>query len=345
MRISRCPGWLLVAISCLPALSAQAVIHGLPMPGLATSTVRLQVQHEHYLRSLGTWETYDSVCSGVIVGRAPLTVLTAAHCLREARLEGSRELPLVHIAQSKQSGLSEVRLRHAYYRAYDEVAEDLTLDVAVLVFDAKVAPYVQSLAVVTDNALPERLLICGYGHAAKEAEIPQPRCAERPILQPDEDFSKVLPLAYQAQDEMLYLKSQAQFSYTRELQHDTDALLAVNRLNHQLQYDPRLEIPTVGDSGGPWLITSAQGQLGVYAITSLVERFYNQSPHWPFFDHDIPLLDYPYVAYGLRLGHPLVMNYLQYVRNSGADIRFVTKRAQTSLPLPTRLTSVQGQAK
>lgn len=324
MRLKPCVCALLLVAAWLPGTTALAVIHGLSMPALATATIRLQIQHEHYLRSLGTWEYYTSACSGVIVGRKPFTVLTAAHCLREVRLNGVRELPMVDVDPSQATGLSDVRLRQAYYRPYEDVADDLALDVAVLVFDAKVAPYVQALAVITDAALPEQLLICGYGRGANENDIQQPRCAERPILHPDEDFSKFLPITYQPQDEMLYIKSQAQFDYTRELVHNEDVLLAVNRLNHKGEYDPRIEMPTVGDSGGPWLRMTGQGQYGVYAITSLVERFYNQSTQWHFFDRNLPLLDYPYVAYGLRLGHPMVMNYLQFVRNSGADIQFVS---------------------
>lgn len=329
-------GLLLVA-AFLPTTMALAVIHGLPLPALATSTIRLQIQHEHYLRSLGTWEYYESICSAVIVGRKPLTVLTAAHCLREVRLAGGRELPMVQIAQSMQSGLSDVRLRQAYYRPYEDLADDLALDLAVLVFDAKVAAYVQPLEVVIDSETPETLLICGYGRASIEQEVQQPRCAERPVLRPDEDFSKVLPLAYQPQDEMLYIKSQAQFDYTRELVHNEDVLLAVNRLNDKREYDPRIEIPTVGDSGGPWLKMNAQGQYGVYAITSLVERFYNQSTQWRFFDRNTPLVDYPYVAYGLRLGHPMVMNYLQFVRNSGADMHFVWRKNENGGEYPHRV--------
>lgn len=312
-----------IALLLFPVTPAQAVIHGVSLPTIAVSTVKISIQHEHFLRSLGTWEYYDSVCSAVIVGRKPLTLLTAAHCLREARLNSSKNLPLVQVEFARESGLGELSLRQAFYRPYEDVAEDLTLDIAVLVFDGKVAAYVQPLSVISDVDVPDQLLICGYGKATAAPDLHHPRCAERPVLPPDADFSNILPAKYQPLDESLYLKSQVQFGYTHELLHEEDALLAINRLNHKMDYDPRLEMPTVGDSGGPWLRLNHQGQYGVYALTSLVERFYNKSLHWDFFNAEVPLTDYPYVAYGLRLGHPLVMNYLQYARNSGADIRFV----------------------
>lgn len=317
-------------------LSSQALIHGKPFPALAISTVKINIQHEHYLRSTSTWDYYDSMCSAVIVGRQPLTLLTAAHCLKEVRLTGPKDLPDVTIAQAQSLGIEALHLRQAFYRPYEEVSEDVTKDIAILVFDAELHSGIQPVRIHLKEKLPDSLMICGYGRGYQEEDTRQPRCAERALLRDLSDFYQVLPQTYEAMDEMLHIKSRAQFDYTKELVHAEKALLAVNRLGAQSRYDHHLAMPTVGDSGGPWMLLNARGQYELVAITSLVERFYNKSPHWSFFERDMPLSDFPYIAYGLKLNHPEVLGFLQYARNSGADIQFVLADPawETEVPSP-----------
>jgi hypothetical protein len=318
---------LVVCVGLTVGHSSQAVIHGLTFPGAAISTVKLSIQHAHFLQSAEKWEYYDSICSAAIVGLKPLTLLTAAHCLKEVRLTGPKDLPILSIAQPELLGIEEIKLRQAFYRPFEAVSEDLTQDVAVLVFDAKVQSAIQPLPIRLDDQLPEVLMICGYGRGYGEADTRHPRCGERKPVRDLSDFYQVLPKTYRDMDEMLHLQAQTQFLYTQELVHAEKALLAVNRLNEADQYDHTVPMPTVGDSGGPWLVINAKGQYELLAITSLVERFYNPSAHWPFFQKQVPLSEYPYVAYGLRLSHPEVLGFLQYAQHSGADIRF------TSAPL------------
>jgi hypothetical protein len=318
---------LVVCVGLTMGHSSQAVIHGLTFPGVAISTVKLSIQHAHFLQSAEKWEYYDSICSAAIVGLKPLTLLTAAHCLKEVRLTGPKDLPILSIAQPELLGIEEISLRQAFYRPFEAVSEDLTQDVAVLVFDAKVQSVIQPLPIRLDDQLPEVLMICGYGRGYGEADTRHPRCGERKPVQDLSDFYQVLPKTYRDMDEMLHLQAQTQFAYTQELVHAEKALLAVNRLNDMDEYDHTVPMPTVGDSGGPWLVINAKGQYELLAITSLVERFYNPSAHWPFFQKQVPLSEYPYVAYGLRLSHPEVLGFLQYAQHSGADIRF------TSAPL------------
>ncbi len=318
---------LVVCVGLTVGHSSQAVIHGLTFPGAAISTVKLSIQHAHFLQSTEKWEYYDSICSAAIVGLKPLTLLTAAHCLKEVRLTGPKDLPILSIAQPELLGIEEIKLSQAFYRSFEAVSEDLTQDVAVLVFDAKVQSAIQPLPIRLDDQLPEVLMICGYGRGYGEADTRHPRCGERKPVRDLSDFYQVLPKTYRDMDEMLHLQAQTQFLYTQELVHAEKALLAVNRLNEADQYDHTVPMPTVGDSGGPWLVINAKGQYELLAITSLVERFYNPSAHWPFFQKQVPLSEYPYVAYGLRLSHPEVLGFLQYAQHSGADIRF------TSAPL------------
>lgn len=319
--------WLTLLVFLWPA-STWALIHGETFPAQAISTLKINIQHAHFLHSTESWEYYDSVCSAIVVGVKPLTLITAAHCLREAKLGPADGLPDVSIAQADQLGLQGVKIRQTFYRPYEEVSEDITLDVAVLVFDAAVPENIQPLEIMQDETLPDELMICGYGRGYLEPDTRQPRCAERSIIQSVKDFTDILPAPYQLEDEMLHLKSRAQFEYTKELAHLDNVLLAVNRLNvNTSQYDQHLAMPTVGDSGGPWLALGPRGQYQLVAVTSLVERFYNKSPHWKFFERDVPLSDYPYIAYGLRLSHPVIISYLEYVKHSGADIRFARKES------------------
>ncbi|WP_232411445.1 MULTISPECIES: hypothetical protein [unclassified Methylophilus] len=321
---------LVVCMGLTIGHSSQAIIHGLTFPGMAISTVKLSVQHAHFLHSAEKWEYYDSICSAAIVGLKPLTLITAAHCLKEVRLTGAMSLPMLSIAQPELLGIEDISLKQVFYRPFEVVAEDLTQDVAVLVFEAKVTSLIQPLRIRLDDALPDLLMICGYGRGYGEADTRHPRCGERKPVRDLSDFYQVLPKAYREMDEMLHLQAQTQFAYTQELVHAEKALLAVNRLNEMDQYDHTIAMPTLGDSGGPWLVLNALGQYELLAITSLVERFYNPSAHWPFFQKQVPLSEYPYIAYGLRLSHPEVLGFLQYAQHSGADIQF------TSAPLLPR---------
>lgn len=318
---------LVVCLGLTVGHSTQAIIHGLTFPGMAISTVKLSIQHAHFLQSVEKWEYYDSICSAAIMGLKPLTLITAAHCLKEVRVSGPQSLPVLSIAQPELLGIEQITLKQAFYRPFEAVSEDLTQDIAVLVFDAKVNSLIQPLRIRLDDTLPDLLMICGYGRGYGEADTRHPRCGERKPLHDLSDFYQVLPKAYRDMDEMLHLQAQTQFAYTQELVHAEKALLAVNRLNEADQYDHTIPMPTVGDSGGPWLVLNAWGQYELLAITSLVERFYNPSANWPFFQKQVPLSEYPYIAYGLRLSHPEVLGFLQYAQHSGADIQF------TSAPL------------
>ena len=325
---------LVVCLGLTVGHSTQAIIHGLTFPGMAISTVKLSIQHAHFLQSVEKWEYYDSICSAAIVGLKPLTLITAAHCLKEVRVSGPQSLPVLSIAQPELLGIEQITLKQAFYRPFETVSEDLTQDIAVLVFDAKVQSLIQPLRIRVDDSLPDILMICGYGRGDSEADTRHPRCGERKPIRDLSDFYQVLPKAYREMDEMLHLQAQTQFAYTQELVHAEKALVAVNRLNELNQYDHTMPMPTVGDSGGPWLVLNAKGQYELLAITSLVERFYNPSAHWPFFQKQVPLSEYPYIAYGLKLSHPEVLGFLQYAQHSGADIKFTAAplRGHTDQP-------------
>lgn len=314
-------GYFIVLVSV--ANTCHALINGLHYPAETVSTVRLHIQHEHFLRSVSRWEYYDSFCSAVVVGVEPLTLITAAHCLKEVKLTGPKQLPELKIWHAESLGIEVTQIENAFYRPYEEVAENIALDIAVLVFDASVHQRIKPVTI--SKTLPSEetpLLLCGYGKSHLEIETMNPRCGQRFYLKDFINFETTLPLAYKSTDEMLYIKSESQFHYTKEIVSSPDALVAINRLNPQGNYDGLLPMVTEGDSGGAWLVTKPDQEFSLVAISTMVERFYNKNIYWTFFNKDTPLSDYPYIAYGLRMDTQAIQTFLEYCKNSGADIDF-----------------------
>lgn len=301
-----------------------ALINGEIYPANNVSTLRIQIQHEHFLRSIGKWEYYDSKCSAVAVGTKPLTLITAAHCLREVKLNDNNQLPEIEILNASEYGINNPKVKLAFYHHYDDVSENVLLDIAVLVFDAQTDNRLTPIPI--SKKIPSKyktLLVCGFGKGYLEEESINPRCATKKYLIDSVEFNKVLPEHYRSKDQMLYIKSEAQFSYTKEIAKTKDSLIAINRLNKKGLYDENQPIVTEGDSGGAWLAISENNQYSLLAISTLVERFYNKNIYWDFFSKDKPLSEYPYVAYGLRLDNEIVRKFLIKCKNSGADIQGV----------------------
>lgn len=83
-------------------------------------------------------------------------------------------------------------------------------------------------------------------------------------------------------------------------------------------------MPTLGDSGGPWLHALQDGHYAVIGVTSFVESFYGSSPQWAFFrQSSAPLQDFVYAAYGIRLDSMRARKLFNAARMKGADIRVV----------------------
>lgn len=303
--------------------NAQALINGEVTPENNVSTLRIHIEHAHYLHSVAKWDYYDSNCSAVVVGTHPLTLLTAAHCLREVRLLQTNKLPAIAIMHPAQFGIQQPKLTQAYFQPYEAVAEDVTKDIAVLVFDAVVDNTVTPVPIQFKHPnQAQTVQICGYGLGYYNKPTDVLRCAKRTYLDRFETFSSVLPAEYKTLDEMLYLKSQAQFDYTKEIAKEAQSLIAINRLNALGRYDEDVAMITEGDSGGPWLIKGKDNKHRLLAISTLVERFYNKNIFWTFFKKDTPLADYSYVAYGLKLASPSVYQFLKQCKEKGADISF-----------------------
>ncbi|WP_018413437.1 trypsin-like serine peptidase [Methyloversatilis thermotolerans] len=300
----------------LPA-AAQALIHGEPTPSVAVATVELVVEQWIWHGSTRGIVSGRNECSAVVVGRAPLTVLTAAHCLRDARLDPGNGLPVLRL----QGGATVLPpLRHAVYRRFEDVDANLARDVAVLVFDGD-APDELGLMPLADHVDDDRAMLCGYGRGYTDKPLRQPRCAVKPLLAASDDFYRFVPQQYETLDPLLHLQFRAQFEAKHAVVEPAWALLAVNRVEDG-QYRVALPMPTRGDSGGPWIVTDRDGRRGVFALTSFVETFYRKNKQWTFFnDSPGPLSDFPYAAYGVRLDTPEARALITRARALGADIR------------------------
>lgn len=305
----------------LVQFKAHAVINGLETPSNEVYSVKLSIQHRHWLNSVNEWEPYASTCSSVIVGTHPLTVITAGHCLKEIDLDPLHQLPKISIAETNFNLSDTIHLSKAFYYPFSEIQNNLALDIAILVFDQSLPDEVKSVPIDTNPTLRE-VLVCGFGYAYHEAILFNPRCTRKRTLNSLDDFYAVMPKQYEASDPMLHIKARAQFHYKQEIISSLDYLTAINRLDDKNQYSVAEPMPTHGDSGGPWLVKAANHDVLV-AITSYVERFYNKNNDWPFFAKDVPLDDYPYIAYGVKLNSPEVKLLINNAIANGADIHFV----------------------
>lgn len=295
---------------------AQAVINGSTASAQSVSTGKITVDQLRWSPPVNGMITEINECSSVVVGTSPLTLLTAAHCLRHARLHPVTRTPLIDLAL----GVPVPKLRAAVYSAFDKVEKNLAQDIAVLIFDGDAPEGIEALPVVQAFS-STRALLCGYGYGHQESPTNSPRCAIKQLLAADEEFQLFVPRIYEPMDPLLYLQFRTQFEAKKALIRTQTAMLAVNRL-HQGQYLTTLPMPTRGDSGGPWLVNLPGTSRGVVALTSFVETFYRKNKQWPFFQQSrAPLADLPYVAYGIRLDTAEARHLFDRARYQGADIR------------------------
>lgn len=300
------------------AMPAMAVMSGHALNGMPVA--QLVFEHREWHEYRQEWRVSRNECSAVVVGRAPVTMLTAAHCLRDVSTD-AEGLPLLHISSAPDSRLTTARLRQAVFPEFDKVRGNLIDDLAVLIFDIKLPDDVAIAPVLLDQPASS-LLLCGYGYGAADALPAGLRCADKQIHSATEGFVVFLPLPYADLDPVFYSRYQVQFDSKANVVSTLEALMAVNRLNAQEEYDPALPMPTIGDSGGPWLEALADGSYAVAGITSFVESFYGSSPQLSFFRaSNAPLADFVYAAYGIRLDSMRARKLFNAARMKGADIR------------------------
>ena len=318
MTIPGAAGFFAVLAVLTHAMPTMAVMSGHALEGMPA--VQLVFEHRDWHEYRQEWRVSHNECSAVVVGRAPVTMLTASHCLRDVSTD-AEGLPLLHISSAPDSRLTTARLRQAVFPEFDKVRGNLIDDLAVLIFDIKLPDDVAIAPVLLDQPASS-LLLCGYGYGTADALPVSLRCGDKQIHPATEGFSEFLPLLYADLDPVFYSRYQVQFDSKANVVSTLEALMAVNRLNSQEEYDPALPMPTIGDSGGPWLEALADGSYAVAGITSFVESFYGSSPQLSFFRaSNAPLADFVYAAYGIRLDSMRARKLFNAARMKGADIR------------------------
>lgn len=311
-------GLFIVSTLMMHAATAAAVMFGHDLNGMPVAQLIFEHREWHEYRQ--EWRVSHNECSGVVVGRTPMTLLTAAHCLRDVSLDEAG-LPSLRISSASDPRLSMARLQQAIFPEFDKVRGNLIDDLAVLIFDIKLPDDVAIAPVLLDQPASS-LLLCGYGYGTADALPVSLRCGDKQIHPATEGFSEFLPLLYADLDPVFYSRYQVQFDSKANVVSTLEALMAVNRLNSQEEYDPALPMPTIGDSGGPWLEALADGSYAVAGITSFVESFYGSSPQLSFFRaSNAPLADFVYAAYGIRLDSMRARKLFNAARMKGADIR------------------------
>lgn len=308
-------------VAVLSTERAFALIHGEPLPIGRQSTLLLTIELHHWDEYRRVWKGGQGACSSAVLGTHPLTLITAAHCLRDVRQEGPLKLPAVRLPAAPSEAVSNARLRAAVYPNFDVVQENIAEDIAILIFDADVGDELRPLPIMTGN-IPDKALICGFGYGYRETEIDSPRCADKRVFDLPSSFYEFVPKRYEDLDPILHLQFRAQFESKESSVSSLSTLLAVNRLDSQGAYSLDEPMPTRGDSGGPWIVTDPQENVSLLAITSFVETFYRENKQWPFFQgNSAPLSDFPYVAYGVRLDTREARARIEEARRLHADIR------------------------
>lgn len=292
-----------------------AVIKGSTANPFVVSTFKIMVDQMRWYAPVNGFIVETNECSSVVVGTAPLTVLTAAHCLRNARLNAIDKTPMMQLLL----GAKTPPLRKAIYSDYDDLQENLARDIAVLIFAGN-APEGITATPVTTMQVSDIALLCGFGKGYLSSINDAPSCAEKKLFKASDDFEQFVPTLYQRLDPQLYLQFQAQFDAKKLLLRSSNNMLAVNRLS-QNEYDRTLPMPTQGDLGGPWIIGLPNSKRAVVALTSFVETFYRKNKQWSFLKKtSAPLSQFPYVAYGVRLDTDEAQSLFKQARMFGADI-------------------------
>ena len=315
--------FLILTLVC-PA-PTYAVLNAEPTSEEQSSTTMIMAKQTVWNHVYGKSTELVHSCSATIVGLKPLTLITASHCMRDVDFAEDKKTPRIQIASKQFPELNTLKLRHAIYTEYAQLEQQVDTDVAILIFEGNLP---RDSGIVTVplvlNASPKHVFICGFGSKQSMAND-FPGCAIKPLITTLNDFYQILPREYEETDSVFFLFCKTQFDSKSTLVTSLDTLLAVNRLDRDGHYSTIVPMPTAGDSGGPWLIRNGLNNYGLIGITSFIESFYFKNIAWTFFaDKTIPIEEFSYVAYGIRLDSNLPRKIIQKAIALGADIKFIS---------------------
>jgi len=306
--------------------TSQALLKGELVSEQQSSTLQIVTTKTVWSHLYGKSVEQEHFCSATVLGKKPLTLITASHCLRDADTELDRKTPIVHIRSSEYPQLNALKINKAIYTDYTMLESHLDMDVAILVYEGKIPMEMEITPVpIVLNAQPRYGVLCGFGGALYPNAGAS--CAIKQLIGNPQNFYEILPQEYERMDKDFFTLFKTQFESKSTMVSSIDALLAVNRLDFQGRYSSNVPMPTIGDSGGPWLVRNRQNKYGVIGITSFIESFYRRNIEWPFFsDKSIPIEEFPYVAYGIRLDANRPSALIREALTKGADITFVSAK-------------------
>lgn len=186
-------GWLIMH-------PAHALIFGEPTPVQQVSTGQLVVEQLRWYGGTNSLITQQDECSSVVVGTQPLTIITVAHCLRDAKINPQTRIPVVKLFLGKPVPA----LRAALYNRFNEIEQNLASDLAVLIFDGDAPEGIKAIPVLNSiNATS--ILLCGYGRGDNEPQLEQPSCAHKRVMSAEDDFYLFVPEIYEQLDPLLHM--------------------------------------------------------------------------------------------------------------------------------------------
>ena len=323
----------------IPNLSS-AVIRGKETNVGDVSTLKLRTSVAFRDRRTGKILLYDSICSSVVVGTSPLTLLTAAHCVDEAYINPETSLPDTRIDLPEELAANNLHLRKAIWLGQRK--KNISRDLAILIFEGGEHLPLSPIPIAPSKALnSERssvVKICGFGRAYDEENSASPYCADRDRVKTDDlfNFDAFFPEKYKESEHLIYIMSTGRYNKKNKgsgavrlgVQVTKENIIAINRLNKQGDYSIDIPISKVGDSGGPWFIQGERQPLQVAAIQSIVEKFDSRGQwNWDWMKSTPKdqstrsfLDDRPYASYGVRLDTPEALELFVHARNEGADL-------------------------
>lgn len=274
---------LIATAASVFASASFAVING--YPAHESSTVELQVGRKR--------------CSAVLTGTQPITILTAAACLKDR---------------------ATVQIRHQPIGLDPKVKAILKNgSLAVLVFDQAGTGCGDGIPIAKRLEPAEPIEVCGFGHEHGRPDRGVASCGRERLVEKPTELSTYLPNDYGVQDSKLFSFYRANL---RSVFRDSDrGLMAISRnlYNRYALEDP---MPTYGDIGGPWFAVDRLGRRKIIGITTQIRTLQRRNDKWIIFnDETLAENDLPYVAVGLRLDTPEARELFERAQRAGADLR------------------------
>lgn len=283
--------------------------------------VHFQSEVVYFNHTSGNKELYPNNCTGFIVGNNPVTIMTASHCLNEAPIYKDTGRPRIDLNLAGTPYLGKkltprLVLMNPKYSLYS----DITRDIAILIYEESYPKL--PVFKVAKSSDTEDVIVCGKGNS-KSGSTDQVTCFKRDTVKDVENFENFYPEKYKNIDENVYSQLSSKFVKIHDSLGATSGnVLMLNRLDANGDYSIKEPSIIGGDSGGPWLKESGNGEVLALGITSVGEYITEKSENsgLSFLDAD-SLSEIVIFSYGVRLDSETARKAILFANQNGADIR------------------------